>query len=64
MRTTLDLPDAILKKAKMNAIAENIALKELIIRSLENELHGAGSVTHKTKAPWKKLKNQGSVYPG
>lgn len=60
MRTTIDLPDSILKKAKMKAIKENITLKELFIRSLENELESSKNTTI-SKAPWKKLKGKGSA---
>lgn len=59
MRTTIDVPDSILKKAKMKALEENITLKELFIRSLENELKGSERAS-RSKAPWKKLKGKGS----
>lgn len=61
MRTTIDLPDTILKKAKMKAVKENITLKELFIRSLENELEGAQNTSKISKAPWKKLHGKGSA---
>lgn len=61
MRTTIDLPDSILKKAKMKAVKENITLKELFIRSLENELESQEGVSEISKAPWKKLRGKGSA---
>ena len=61
MRTTIDLPDAILKKAKMKAVEENITLKELFIRSLENELQAPEGKSDVSKAPWKKLQGKGSA---
>jgi hypothetical protein len=61
MRTTIDLPDSILKKAKMKAIEENITLKELFIRSLENELESSEKSKQIYKAPWKKLQGKGSA---
>lgn len=61
MRTSIDLPDSILKKAKMKAIEENITLKELFIRSLENELESGEATSQLSKAPWKKLHGKGSA---
>lgn len=61
MRTTIDLPDSILKKAKMRAIEENITLKELFIRSLANELLSSEGSASLSKAPWKKLQGKGSA---
>jgi hypothetical protein len=62
MRTTIELPDHIMKKAKLKAVEEGITLKELFIRSLENELHGAAAFgTGSGMAPWKQLHGQGSA---
>lgn len=61
MRTTIDLPDDILKKAKMKAIQENITLKELFIRSLENEIKNPEPTSQISKAPWEKLRGKGSA---
>ncbi len=41
MRTTIELPDEILKKAKIKAVEEGISLKQLFTRALERELSGA-----------------------
>lgn len=60
MRTTIDLPDSILKKAKMKAIQENITLKELFIRSLEKELQDP-QYSSSSEAPWKKMQGKGSA---
>lgn len=38
MRTTLDLPDALLKRAKIVAAQTDMTLKELISRALERDL--------------------------
>ena len=38
MRTTIELPDEILKKAKIKAVQEGISLKQLFTRDLEKEL--------------------------
>lgn len=61
MRTTIDLPDSILKKAKMKAIEENITLKELFIRSLKNELESSEKSNQISNTPWKNLKGKGSA---
>lgn len=58
MRTTIDIPDELMKKAKKKAIEEGITLKELFTKTLEKELaHTTGSAA----APWKKLKGTGSA---
>lgn len=56
MRTTINIPDHLLKKAKLKAVEEGISLKELFTRSLEKEL----SEVNTTGAPWKKLHGKGS----
>jgi hypothetical protein len=38
MRTTLDLPDALLKRAKIEAVERGISLKELVGTALAREL--------------------------
>lgn len=38
MRTTLDLPDSLFKKAKLQAVHEGIALKDVVARALERGL--------------------------
>jgi hypothetical protein len=57
MRTTIELPDDLMKKAKKRAVDEGITLKELFTRSLEHELSDKDS---ETAAPWKKLRGSGS----
>jgi hypothetical protein len=63
MRTSIDLPDKLMKEAKKRAIDEGITLKELFMRSLENELMSkATTLSPSTKnAPWKKLQGSGSA---
>ena len=51
MRTTIELPDELLKKAKIKAVEEGISLKQLFTRALENELDG--SPDRKLVAPLK-----------
>jgi len=38
MRTTLDIPDATFKKAKLKAVYEGVAFKVVVIRALEREV--------------------------
>ena len=38
MRTTLDLPDSLFKKAKLQAVHEGVALKDVVTRALERGL--------------------------
>lgn len=59
MRTTLDLPDKVLKEAKIKAAKEGISLKELFTRSLMKELSQKNSTGQ--VAPWKKLQGKGSA---
>lgn len=37
MRTTLDIPDVLFKKAKLQAVHEGVPLKDVITRALERE---------------------------
>ncbi len=38
MRTTLDLPDQVLTKAKVMAAEEGVSLKTIVTRALQNEI--------------------------
>jgi hypothetical protein len=58
MRTTIDLPDELMKQVKLKAVEEEISLKKLFIRSLENELGISSSGKGET---WKDLKGSGSA---
>jgi hypothetical protein len=59
MRTTIDIPEHLMKRAKMKAVQEGISLKELFTRSLEKEL--SEEVSTAGAAPWKKLHGKGSA---
>lgn len=59
MRTTIDISDDLMKKAKIKAAEEGITLKELFTRTLEKELSHETSVPD--TAPWKSLKGMGSA---
>lgn len=41
MRTTIDLPDALFRKAKATAALRGLSLKEFFVAILEEELSGA-----------------------
>jgi hypothetical protein len=42
MRTTLDLPDAILRRTKIEAVERGCTLRQLVIDALRREMAGAG----------------------
>jgi hypothetical protein len=42
MKTTLDLPDTLLRRAKRKALETNTTLKALVISGLQRELQTAG----------------------
>lgn len=59
MRTTIDISDHLMKKAKVKAAKEGITLKELFTKMLEKELSEKEAST--AEAPWKTLQNMGSA---
>ena len=59
MRTTIDLPEQLMKKAKIKAVSEGVTLKELFTRILEKEV--SGETAELESAPWKKLHGKGSA---
>jgi|GEM_PF-401208 len=58
MRTTIDIPDSLIKKAKKKAIEEGISLKQLFTEMLEKELAASSPPV---AAPWKELQGMGSA---
>lgn len=52
MRTTLEIPDSLFKKAKLKAVHEGLALKDIINRALERDLVSAAddTKTRRTRA--------------
>jgi hypothetical protein len=38
MRTTLDIPDAVFKRAKLRAVHEGVPFKDIVTRALERDL--------------------------
>jgi len=57
MRTTLDLPDRLFKKAKLQAVHEGVALKDVVTRALERGLASgaAASEDNERKSRAKRL---------
>ena len=43
MRTTLELPDVIARRAKLAAVRRDMSLKDLVVVALERELDAGGS---------------------
>jgi hypothetical protein len=58
MRTSFDIPNQLMKKAKLEAIERGVSLKDLVIKALERELNEElGSET----SYWKNLRGKGSA---
>ena len=54
MRTTLDIPDEIVRRAKIEAVERGSTLRQLVIDALEREMAGAeGLRTRLTQPPTK-----------
>lgn len=50
MRTTIDLPDSLARRAKIRAVETHSSLKNLIVTALEKELAVAGNSEAKETA--------------
>ena len=59
MRTTIDIPDSVMKKAKIKAIEQGITLKEFFLNALKKELEPGSHVS--SSSPWEKLRGKGST---
>jgi hypothetical protein len=57
MRTTIDLPDHLFKKAKLEAIERGVSLKDLFTLALEKELTANNTENFSS---WQALKGKGS----
>jgi len=58
MRTSIDLPDQLMKKAKLEAIERGVSFKDLVIQALEQELGQEGK---SNTSYWKNLRGKGSA---
>jgi hypothetical protein len=56
MKTTVELPDELFRRAKSTAAARGVSLKDFFRQALEVRLRGASS--RSTDAPWKRLAGQ------
>ncbi len=52
MKTTLEIPDALFRKAKATAALRGQSLKELVNAALEQVLDGSSSKTTKSMEKW------------
>ncbi|MEO7241722.1 MAG: hypothetical protein ABIW85_02325 [Variovorax sp.] len=55
MRTTLDLPDDILRRAKIEAVGRGSTLRQLVIDALQREMGGAENPRKRLTQPPIKL---------
>lgn len=56
MRTTIELPDELYKAAKIKAVEENLSLKDLVTRGLQNELASFAGVCEPHAPYWSQRK--------
>ena len=52
MKTTIDIPDTLYKKAKILAIERGQTLKQIVLTSLEKELEPPKEQAIKPTSPW------------
>lgn len=55
MRTTLDLPDDILRRAKIEAVERGVTLRQLVIDALQREVASTGRPRKRLAKPPVKL---------
>ena len=59
MKTTIDIPDALYRKAKIRAVETGRTLKELVVVSLEKEL----DPPHSVSAPGQSFMERRKLHP-
>ena len=52
MKTTIDIPEMLYKKAKIRAIESGQTLKQIVLTSLERELETAAEMRTTPTSPW------------
>lgn len=52
MKTTIDIPEPLLKRAKIRAIEQGQSLKQLVLTALEHELETPDKVAEAPKSYW------------
>ena len=61
MRTTVDLPDSLFRKAKITAAMRGITLKEVIIGAIEKEVSPAEKTDQPVRLPLVKMRKGNSL---
>lgn len=61
MRTTIDLPDPVLRRLKAAAALEGISLKEIILRAVEKELQPGRPKKGRIRFPLIRSKQPGTL---
>ena len=56
MKTTIDIPELLYKRAKFLAIERGQTLKQIVLTSLERELDPSAAHTTKPSSPWENRK--------
>ena len=51
MRTTVEIPDPLLRRAKLAAVEQGTTLKQLVTRGLEQVLQAGASTAHRMVKP-------------
>lgn len=52
MKTTIDIPEPLYKRAKIHAVERGITLKEVVLASLERELAAPGTAEDRQVSYW------------
>jgi hypothetical protein len=54
MKTTIDIPDALYRQAKIRAVEQGTSLRDILLRGLEREMRGDGEPANegKVKVPY------------
>ncbi|HUF61494.1 MAG TPA: hypothetical protein VMN36_05415 [Verrucomicrobiales bacterium] len=52
MKTTIDIPEALYRKAKIRAIERGQTLKQIVVTSLEKELEPGNDLASNRISPW------------
>jgi hypothetical protein len=54
VKTTIDIPEPLYKRAKIRAIERGQTLKQIVLTSLERELNSSPEEVGETASPWAK----------
>jgi hypothetical protein len=52
MKTTIDIPEALYKRAKIRAVETGQTLKQIVLTSLEKELSPQTAIAEETESYW------------